>query len=39
MPADGVLEAGDEVLRVNGTKVESAADVVKVAAVGKPFSC
>jgi PDZ domain-containing protein len=37
MPADGVLEAGDEILRVNGTRVESAADVVKVAAEGKTF--
>jgi PDZ domain-containing protein len=37
MPADGVLEAGDEVLRANGTKVSSAADVVKVAATGDTF--
>jgi PDZ domain-containing protein len=37
MPADGVLETGDEILRVNGTRVESAADVVKVAAEGKTF--
>ena len=35
MPADGVLEAGDEVLRVNGKKVETASDVVKVRGRGQ----
>ena len=37
-PADGILEAGDEVLRVNDDPVEQAADVVEVAAAGKAFA-
>ncbi len=37
-PADGVLEAGDEVLRVDGGPVDEASDVVEVAAAGKAFA-
>jgi PDZ domain-containing protein len=35
MPADGVLETGDRVLRVNGDRAGTSADVVKAAATGE----
>ena len=37
MPADGVLETEDQLLRVNGTKVRRAQDVIDAAATGDPL--
>lgn len=38
MPADGKLEVGDRVLRVNGTKVDSSTAVVNAAKTGDPMT-